>query len=74
MFPLQDRPCNGLQELESCYKAVARNIYAQMPTEYITLVNHYAQIPKDILLEELHVFMTQVLPELDTPYETDKAA
>jgi alkanesulfonate monooxygenase SsuD/methylene tetrahydromethanopterin reductase-like flavin-dependent oxidoreductase (luciferase family) len=51
-----------------------RNIYAQMPTEYITLVNHYAQIPKDILLEELHVFMTQVLPELDTPYETDKAA
>ena len=55
-------------------KNVWRNIYAQLPTEYITLVCHYAHLPKDILLDQLGTFMTEVLPELDAPYETDEAA
>ena len=38
-----------------------------MPSEYITLIWHYAQIPKDEMLYELEVFMNQVLPELEAP-------
>ncbi len=44
-----------------------RDQYEQLPAEYITLVWHYAQVPMDVMLEELSVFMDQVVPELDAP-------
>lgn len=50
-------------------KAIAdmQNIYAQAPPEYITLIYHWAQQPKDVMLEELNAFMTKVVPELEAP-------
>ena len=43
------------------------NMYEQLPAEYITLIWHYAQCPKEVMLEELNVFLTEVLPQLDAP-------
>jgi alkanesulfonate monooxygenase SsuD/methylene tetrahydromethanopterin reductase-like flavin-dependent oxidoreductase (luciferase family) len=51
-----------------------RHIYATLPAEYITLIWHYAQAPKEVVLEELDVFMNKVLPELDAPAATEHAA
>jgi alkanesulfonate monooxygenase SsuD/methylene tetrahydromethanopterin reductase-like flavin-dependent oxidoreductase (luciferase family) len=44
-----------------------REIMDQVPCEYITLIWHWAQQPKDDMLEELELFMTKVLPELEIP-------
>ena len=44
-----------------------REIMDQVPCEYITLIWHWAQQPKDDMLEELELFMTKVLPELEVP-------
>ncbi len=41
--------------------------HTQVPTEFITLIWHYAQVPKDEVLHELDVFMNEVLPELEAP-------
>jgi len=41
--------------------------YDKVPAEFITLIWHYAQIPKDEMLYELEVFMNQVIPELEAP-------
>lgn len=46
------------------------NIYTQMPSEYITLIWHYAQNPKEDVLYELETFMTKVLPNLEAPAES----
>lgn len=43
-------------------------IYEELPAEYITLVWHYAQCPKEVMLEELNVFLSEVVPQLDAPY------
>jgi alkanesulfonate monooxygenase SsuD/methylene tetrahydromethanopterin reductase-like flavin-dependent oxidoreductase (luciferase family) len=51
-----------------------RVIYAALPAEYITLIWHYAQCPKQVVLDELDVFMNKVLPELDAPAATEHAA
>ena len=48
-------------------KDVWRRIYDQAPCEYITLIWHWAQCPKDVMLEELDLFMREVLPLLETP-------
>jgi hypothetical protein len=48
-----------------------RQIYATVPAEYITLIWHYAQCPKEVVLDELEVFMTKVLPELDAPASSE---
>lgn len=40
-------------------------IYAALPAEYITLIWHYAQCPKEVMMEELDVFLNEVLPELN---------
>ncbi len=37
------------------------------PFEYITLIWHFAQQPKDLVLEEISTFMEQVVPELEVP-------
>ena len=50
-----------------------RHIYATIPAEYITLIWHYAQCPKEVVLEELETFMTKVLPELDAPSSAERA-
>ena len=44
-----------------------RRTYEQVPAEYITLIFHWAQQTKDDLLEEIELFMTKVLPELEIP-------
>ena len=51
-----------------------RHTYAALPAEYITLIWHYAQVPKEVVLDELEVFMTKVLPELEAPSSTEHAA
>jgi alkanesulfonate monooxygenase SsuD/methylene tetrahydromethanopterin reductase-like flavin-dependent oxidoreductase (luciferase family) len=42
-------------------------IFERAPFEYITLIWHFAQQPKDLVLEEMQLFMEKVLPELDVP-------
>lgn len=44
-----------------------RRIYEKAPCEYITLIWHWAQCPKDVMLQELDLFMREVLPLLETP-------
>ena len=44
-----------------------KEIYSRIPCEYITLIWHWAQHPKDELLEEMRLFMEKVVPELETP-------
>ena len=48
-------------------------MYDEVPSEYITLIFHWAQQPKDDVLEELHTFMTRVLPDLDVPEMAEAA-
>jgi hypothetical protein len=38
-----------------------------VPSEYITLIWHWAQVPKEVMMEELQLFMDKVLPELEIP-------
>ena len=38
--------------------------YEQVPAEYITLIFHYAQQPKDDVIRELELFMSKVVPSL----------
>ena len=44
-----------------------RDLYDRVPSEYITLIWHWAQVPKDVMMEELQLFMDKVLPELEIP-------
>ncbi len=41
--------------------------YKVLPAEFITLIWHYAQQPKDEVIYELETFMTKVVPELEAP-------
>ncbi|NNE85113.1 MAG: LLM class flavin-dependent oxidoreductase [Alphaproteobacteria bacterium] len=47
--------------------AAWKETYAEVPAEYITLIFHWAQQPKDDMLEELSTFMEKILPELEIP-------
>ena len=47
-----------------------RRIYDEVPCEYITLIYHFAQQPKDSVLKELETFMTKVLPHLEAATST----
>ena len=51
-----------------------RVIYDEVPVEYITLIWHWAEQPKDDMLEEMRLFMEKVLPELEFPDYSRKAA
>ena len=46
--------------------------WEQLPAEYIVLTWHYAQQPKESVIEQLDLFMREIKPSLDalTPYET----
>ena len=43
-----------------------QEIFKIVPTEYITLIFHYAQQPKDDVIETLQKFMTKVVPHLES--------
>jgi alkanesulfonate monooxygenase SsuD/methylene tetrahydromethanopterin reductase-like flavin-dependent oxidoreductase (luciferase family) len=42
-----------------------RRIYDAAPCEYVTVIWHWAQVPKDVLLEELDLFMREIVPQLE---------
>ena len=44
-----------------------KELFDQVPSEYITLIWHWAQVPKEVMMEELQLFMDKVLPELEIP-------
>ena len=44
-----------------------RSALAQVPCEYICLIWHYAQAPKQSVIDEIETFMTKVLPALEVP-------
>ncbi len=44
-----------------------QRIYDRVPAEYITLIWHFAQVPKEDVIEELERFMNHVWPKLETP-------
>jgi alkanesulfonate monooxygenase SsuD/methylene tetrahydromethanopterin reductase-like flavin-dependent oxidoreductase (luciferase family) len=48
-------------------KDVWRDIYDRAPCEYITLIWHWAQVPTEVLLDELDLFMREVLPLIELP-------
>ncbi|MFT5182349.1 MAG: alkanesulfonate monooxygenase SsuD [Alphaproteobacteria bacterium] len=39
--------------------------WKQLPAEYITLIYHYAQTPKDDMIKQMKIFMEEVKPALD---------
>jgi len=41
------------------------NQWKQLPAEYIVLIYHYAQCPKDAMIEQVKTFMAEVKPALD---------
>ena len=49
------------------------DIFKKQPFEYITLIWHFAQQPKDLVLEEMRLFMEKVVPELEVPDFPDAA-
>lgn len=44
--------------------------WKQFPAEYLTLIYHYAQMPKEVVIRNLELFMREIKPALDelTPY------
>ncbi len=48
-------------------------LFAQAPCEYVTLIWHWAQQPRDDMLEELRLFMERVLPEIEIPDYPERA-
>ncbi len=43
-----------------------KKMYEEVPAEYITLIFHYAQQPKDDVIKTIEQFMTQVWPHLES--------
>lgn len=43
------------------------DIYKEFPAEYITLIFHYAQQPKEDVINTIQKFMTEILPHLQAP-------
>ncbi len=48
-------------------KELWQSLIEQVPAEYITLIWHYAQTPKEVVEEELTLFMKEILPTLEVP-------
>jgi alkanesulfonate monooxygenase SsuD/methylene tetrahydromethanopterin reductase-like flavin-dependent oxidoreductase (luciferase family) len=44
--------------------------WKKFPAEYLTLIYHYAQMPKEVVIRNLELFMREIKPALDelTPY------
>lgn len=47
--------------------------WEELPAEYVCLIMHYAQQPKESVIKNLEIFMTEIKPELDklTPWDDD---
>ena len=47
--------------------------YGELPAEYLCLIMHYAQHPKEDVIKTLETFMKEIKPALDelTPYEKE---
>ena len=45
--------------------------WRQMPAEYVVLIYHYAQQPKESVIEQLEVFMREIEPALDECIDYD---
>lgn len=56
-------PCGSVEDQITYWRA----ILAQVPCEYLCLIWHYAQAPKQTVIDELELFMTKVLPHLEVP-------
>lgn len=54
-------PCGRVDDQIDYWRA----ILAQVPCEYLCLIWHYAQAPKQSVISELELFMTKVLPQLE---------
>ena len=52
--------------VDDCIR-IWQDTYAKAPAEYITLIYHWAQQPKDDMLEEFDLFVNKVVPELEAP-------
>ena len=48
-------------------KQLWQDLIERVPSEYITLIWHYAQTPKEVVEEELTLFMEEILPTLEVP-------
>ncbi|MGF1665100.1 MAG: LLM class flavin-dependent oxidoreductase [Acidimicrobiia bacterium] len=48
-------------------KELWQELIERVPAEYITLIWHFAQVPKEVVAEELSLFMEEVLPTLEVP-------
>lgn len=76
-FPVHDDPEMYIQSMKDSGIFIGGDVdqsiaawketYEECPAEYITLIWHWAQQPKDDMLEELQLFMDKVLPELEAP-------
>jgi len=44
-----------------------RDIYDRALCEYVTLIWHWAQVPTEVMIEELDLFMREILPLLEVP-------
>jgi hypothetical protein len=55
-------------------RAEFQKIYSQIPCEYITVIFHYAQQPKEDVIWELEQFMTKIVPTLEAAQPRVKAA
>ncbi len=48
--------------------------WKQMPSDYIVLIFHYAQMPKDVTLRHMETFMKEIKPALDEVQEAAQKA
>ncbi len=44
-----------------------QGLLEKVPCEFLCLIWHYAQAPKQTVIDEIELFMTQVLPKLEVP-------
>ena len=56
-------PCGTVDEQVAYWQAILDKV----PCEYLCLIWHYAQAPKQSVIDELDLFMTKVLPRLKVP-------
>ncbi|MBM3558671.1 MAG: hypothetical protein FJX53_02010 [Alphaproteobacteria bacterium] len=56
-------PCGTVDEQVAYWQ----DILDKVPCEYLCLIWHYAQAPKQSVIDEIELFMTKVLPRLDVP-------
>ena len=56
-------PCGTVDEQVAYWQ----DILDKVPCEYLCLIWHYAQAPKQSVIDEIELFMTKVLPRLNVP-------